>query len=98
MTLLAREDALCAVDAVLSALPLRGGALLVRGARGMGRTAVLEVAAARAEALGFAVLHGSGDDGLGRLLRPVLPAGVLEGLDRFGASVAVLEALVDAAR
>lgn len=97
MRLIGREDALRAVDARLSALPRRGGALLIRGRRGLGRSGVLEVAAARAEGLGFAVLAGGGEAGLDRLLRPLRPAGGAS-LDRLGASVAVLEALAEAAR
>ena len=107
MPLAGRDEALRAVDAVLGALPGRGSALLIRGARGHGRTAVLQAARERAEARGCAVLWGAGtrDEpgppyaGLNALLRPLRGVDTFAPghVDRFSAGVAVLDALAEAA-
>ncbi|MFI2608154.1 helix-turn-helix transcriptional regulator [Kitasatospora sp. NPDC018619] len=59
-TLFGRDEELTVVDALVDALPERGDALLVHGAPGTGRTALLDHAAARARARGFTVLRASG--------------------------------------
>ncbi|MET8545765.1 ATP-binding protein [Kitasatospora sp. NPDC004799] len=59
-TLFGRDEELAAVDALVDALPERGDALLVHGAPGIGRSALLDHAAARARARGFTVLRASG--------------------------------------
>jgi DNA-binding CsgD family transcriptional regulator len=106
MALAGREDALRALDALLTQLPRQGGALLFRGARGLGRSALLEVARERAEAAGYAVLAASGTaggTGLHELLRGLRadiegPAPEhADAVDRLRIGVAVLEALASAA-
>lgn len=111
MALAGREDALRALDSLLTRLPRQGGALLFRGARGLGRSALLEVARERAEAAGYAVLAASGTAeetappyaGIHQLLRPLranveAPApGRADEVDRLRVGVAVLEALTGAA-
>ncbi|MGW7443952.1 ATP-binding protein [Kitasatospora sp. NPDC054795] len=59
-TLFGRDEELAAVDALVDALPERGDALLIHGAPGIGRSALLDHAAARARACGFTVLRASG--------------------------------------
>ncbi|WP_316520076.1 AAA family ATPase [Kitasatospora brasiliensis] len=59
-TLFGRDGELAAVDALVDALPERGAALLIHGAPGLGKTALLEHAAARAGSAGFTVLRASG--------------------------------------
>ncbi|MFE4517776.1 AAA family ATPase [Kitasatospora sp. NPDC056783] len=59
-TLFGRDEELATVDALVDALPERGDALLVHGAPGAGKSAVLDHAAARARARGFTVLRASG--------------------------------------
>ncbi|MFB7475251.1 AAA family ATPase [Kitasatospora sp. NPDC056184] len=59
-TLFGRDEELAAVDALVDALPEHGDALLIHGAPGIGRSAVLDHAADRARARGFTVLRASG--------------------------------------
>ncbi|MGW3498504.1 helix-turn-helix transcriptional regulator [Streptomyces sp. NPDC001020] len=59
-TLFGRGEELAAVDALVDALPRRGDALLIHGAPGVGKSALLDHAAARARACGFTVLRASG--------------------------------------
>ncbi|MFJ9447834.1 helix-turn-helix transcriptional regulator [Kitasatospora sp. NPDC101235] len=59
-TLFGRDEELAAVDALVDALPERGDALLIHGAPGIGRSVLLDHAAARARACGFTVLRASG--------------------------------------
>jgi DNA-binding CsgD family transcriptional regulator/tetratricopeptide (TPR) repeat protein len=58
-----RTCELDAIDAVcVSALAGRGGAVLVEGPAGIGKTTLLAAASARARDRGFAVLHGCADE------------------------------------
>ncbi|MGW3071721.1 MULTISPECIES: ATP-binding protein [unclassified Kitasatospora] len=59
-TLFGRDEELAAVDALVDALPERGDALLVHGAPGIGKSALLDHAAARAGSAGFTVLRAAG--------------------------------------
>ena len=77
MTLIGRESELAAIDELLGRLDNRGGALLLKGEPGIGKTALLDEAAARA-ADSVTVLRTAGNGseqrmpfaGLERLLRP----------------------------
>jgi DNA-binding CsgD family transcriptional regulator len=69
------------VDALLGQLPARGGSLLIRGDTGVGKSALLAAARARADTDGLAVLAAAGVPAearmpfaaLSQLLRPLLP-------------------------
>jgi DNA-binding CsgD family transcriptional regulator len=79
-TLLGRESALATIESLLPSVDSGGGALVVRGEPGIGKSALLEWAAERAEELGITVLRTAGAPsetqmafaGLHRLLRPYL--------------------------
>src|SRR5689334_6507185 len=58
--LLGRADELELIDSLLAGRSPAGPALLLRGGLGVGKTALLDVAAARAEAAGMRVLRISG--------------------------------------
>jgi DNA-binding CsgD family transcriptional regulator/tetratricopeptide (TPR) repeat protein len=81
MPLLGREPELSAIDGMLAGLADRGGSLVIRGDAGLGKSALLEEAEARARALDVGVLRTAGVAseagmafaGLHRLLRPRLP-------------------------
>src|SRR5919107_2818008 len=89
-TLVGRERELEAVAMLLDGAPERGGALLLRGEPGIGKSALLAEAGRRAGAAGLRVLSAAGVQseanlpfaGLHQLLRPVLsgpgPAGPRE--------------------
>src|SRR3954452_14345824 len=74
-----RDDAAAIVASFLDACACRGGALLVTGELGMGKTVVLEAAARAASAAGALVLRAAGAEfeaemaysGLHQLLLPV---------------------------
>ena len=78
--LLGRERELTTIDELLDQIGVRGGALLVHGEPGIGKTALLDQAALRADELGLSVLSTAGVPseahmpfaGLHRLLRPHL--------------------------
>jgi len=58
-----RTCELDAIDAVcVNALAGRGGAVLLEGPAGIGKTTLLAAASARARDRGFAVLHGCADE------------------------------------
>src|ERR1700750_1290587 len=84
--LLGRDDALAQLYAVIGGIGQRGGALVVRGEAGIGKSALLEAAAARAreqEATGGSTTGAESGPrfafaGLHRLLMPFL-----DGLDRL---------------
>lgn len=81
-----REAEVAILDQLVTRIPDRGGALILRGDPGIGKTALLSVASAAASVQGIAVLHTAGTQseaglafaGLQQLLRPVLA-----GLDRL---------------
>jgi predicted ATPase len=58
--LVGRERELALIEDLLEHAGTRGGALLVRGEAGIGKSVLLDEAAGRAEALGMAVLGTSG--------------------------------------
>src|SRR5262249_254801 len=58
--LLGRSDELDLIEALLARRSRAGPGLLLRGGPGVGKTALLDAAAARAEAAGMRVLRGSG--------------------------------------
>ena len=68
------------LDQLVARIPERGGALVVRGDPGIGKTALLAVASAAASSKGVSVLRTAGAQseiglafaGLHQLLRPVL--------------------------
>ena len=68
------------LDQLVTRIPERGGALVVRGDPGIGKTALLAVASAAASSKGVSVLRTAGAQseiglafaGLHQLLRPVL--------------------------
>ncbi len=74
------------LDQLVAQIPERGGALILRGDPGIGKTAMLAVASAAADSKGVSVLRTAGAQsetglafaGLQQLLRPVL-----SGLDRL---------------
>ena len=78
--ILGRDRELAALSELVAALPDRGGALVVCGEPGIGKSALLTEAAARAGARGMRVLRASGVQseahlpfsGLHQLLRPIL--------------------------
>ncbi len=78
--LFGREAELAILDQLVARVPERGGALVVRGDPGIGKTALLAVASAAAGANGVSVLRTAGTQsetglafaGLHQLLRPVL--------------------------
>jgi DNA-binding CsgD family transcriptional regulator len=86
--LLGREQELSAIDGLLDAIGDRGGSMLIRGDAGLGKSALLDEAEARAAARGIAVLRTAGApsetqlafSGLQKLLRPRL-----EGIDALPA-------------
>ncbi|MHB6910572.1 ATP-binding protein [Streptomyces sp. DB-54] len=59
-TLFGRDEELATVDGFVDGLPGRGSALLIRGAPGIGKSALLEHAVTRARNSGFTVLTASG--------------------------------------
>jgi DNA-binding CsgD family transcriptional regulator len=79
-TLYGREQELETVHGTVAAAGDRGGALLVRGEEGIGKSAVLEAARIHARTLGMTVLGASGVEsetklpfaGLHQILRPIL--------------------------
>jgi DNA-binding CsgD family transcriptional regulator len=85
-SLFGRESEVAILDQLVNRIPDRGGALIVRGDAGIGKTALLSVASAGASSKGMPVLHSAGVQpeaglpfaGLHQLLRPVL-----EGLGRL---------------
>ncbi|MFI0788903.1 AAA family ATPase [Streptomyces lydicus] len=58
--LFGRDEELATVDAVVDGLPERGSALLIQGAPGIGKSALLDHAVTRARNSGFTVLKASG--------------------------------------
>ena len=84
--LIGRNDELARVDAVLERVRDRGGALVIRGEPGIGKSALLDRARGRASALGARMLATVGVEseselafaGLHQLLRPI--GGRIEGL------------------
>jgi DNA-binding CsgD family transcriptional regulator len=84
--LFGREAEVAMLDELVARIPERGGALVVRGDPGIGKTALLAVASAVASSKGVSVLRTAGAQsetglafaGLHQLLRPVL-----SGLDRL---------------
>jgi DNA-binding CsgD family transcriptional regulator len=78
--LFGREAEAVMLDQLVARIPERGGALVVRGDPGIGKTALLAVAAATARSKGVLVLRTAGAQsetglafaGLHQLLRPVL--------------------------
>jgi DNA-binding CsgD family transcriptional regulator len=81
-----RDGEVAILDQLVTRIPDRGGALVLRGDPGIGKTALLSVASAAATAKGISVLHTAGTQseaglafaGLQQLLRPVT-----DGLDRL---------------
>jgi len=81
-----RDAEVAILDQLVNRIPDRGGALVLRGDPGIGKTALLSVASAAASAKGIPVLHTAGTQseaglafaGLQQLLRPVI-----DGLDRL---------------
>jgi DNA-binding NarL/FixJ family response regulator len=79
-SLLGRDEELARLNRIVSELTDRGGALVVRGEAGIGKTAILAAASERAHALGVMVLSASGVEseaqlpfaGLHQLLLPSL--------------------------
>ncbi|HEX5895557.1 MAG TPA: AAA family ATPase [Thermoleophilaceae bacterium] len=86
--LVGREQELSTIDGLLEAIDDRGGSLLIRGEAGLGKSALLDEAEARAAGRGIAVLRTAGApsetqlafSGLQTLLRPRL-----EGIDALPA-------------
>ena len=84
--LVGREPELAACRDLLAGVGRRGGALHLRGAPGIGKSALLHVARQEAEALGFAVLATAGLESqadlpyaaLQRLLQPLLTTAATE--------------------
>src|SRR6266849_4774862 len=83
-----RDAELANLDKALAEAPEHGGALLVTGAAGIGKTSLLDVATSGARSRGYRVLTVTGLEseadlpfaGLHQLLQPVLPsAGALPG-------------------
>ncbi len=78
--LIARERELGLIEQVLESLPHAGGGLLLWGAAGVGKTALLTAAAEGARARGYLVLRASGSQferdlpfaGLHQLLHPIV--------------------------
>ncbi len=86
--LVGRDAELANLDKALAEAPEHGGALLVTGAAGIGKTSLLDVATSGARSRGYRVLTVTGLEseadlpfaGLHQLLQPVLPsAGALPG-------------------
>jgi DNA-binding CsgD family transcriptional regulator len=79
--LFGREAEVAMLDQLVARIPERGGALVVRGDPGIGKTAMLAAASAAASSKGVSVLRTAGAQsetglpfaGLHQLLRPVLP-------------------------
>ncbi len=77
--LIGRNDEVALIDAVLDRVPERGGALLIRGEPGIGKSALLDQARGRASALGARTLATVGVEseselafaGLHQLLAPI---------------------------
>jgi DNA-binding CsgD family transcriptional regulator len=80
LPLYGREPAVRALDGLLEAVDVRGGAVVVRGAAGIGKSSVLAAASASAKARGLVVLTTSGVSseanlpfaGLHQLLQPLV--------------------------
>jgi tRNA(Met) C34 N-acetyltransferase TmcA len=78
--LFGREAEVAVLDQLVTRIPERGGALVVRGDPGIGKSALLGVASAAASSKGVSVLRTAGAQsemglafaGLHQLLRPVL--------------------------
>src|SRR4051812_319456 len=96
--LLGRDDELAQLYAVIDGIGQRGGALVVRGEAGIGKSALLEAASARAREREVTVVSTTGTEpearlafaGLHRLLMPFL-----DGLDRLpGPQRRALEAAI----
>ena len=85
-SLCGRDAEVAILDQLLNRIPDRGGALVLRGDPGIGKTALLSAASAAASDKGIPVLHTAGTQseaglafaGLQQLLRPVI-----DGLDRL---------------
>ena len=85
-SLYGRDAEVAILDQFVNRIPDRGGALVLCGDPGIGKTALLSVASAAASSQGMSVLRAAGTQseaglafaGLEQLLRPVL-----EGLDRL---------------
>jgi len=85
-SLFGREAEVAILDQLVNRIPDRGGALVLRGDPGIGKTELLSVASTAASSQGMSVLHAAGTQseaglafaGLHQLLRPVLT-----GLDRL---------------
>jgi len=81
-----RDAEVAILDQLVTRIPDRGGALVLRGDPGIGKTALLSVASAAATAKGISVSHTAGTQseaglafaGLQQLLRPVI-----DGIDRL---------------
>jgi AAA ATPase domain len=79
-SLFGREAEVAILDQFVNRIPDRGGALVLRGDPGIGKTELLSVASAAASSKGMSVLHTAGTQsevslafaGLHQLLRPVL--------------------------
>src|SRR5580698_7617089 len=79
--LFGREAELAMLASLVAQIPERGGALVLRGDPGIGKSALLTAAAAGASSKGVSVLRTAGAQsetalafaGLEQLLRPVLP-------------------------
>ncbi len=88
-SLFGRENEVAILDQFVDRIPDHGGALLVRGEAGIGKTALLSITSARASAQGMLVLHAAGTPsetdlafaGLDQLLHPLI-----SGVDRLPAA------------
>ena len=84
-----RQDDLAWIGSFLGAVPTSGGSVLLSGDPGIGKSALLDEAAAEARLRGLAVLRAEGVEfesdvsyaALHQLVRPVLPE--LDGVDRL---------------
>src|SRR5579862_7647966 len=79
--LFGRDAEIAALEKIVDRVPERGGALVIRGEPGIGKTSLLAVAERRARSCGVRVLNATGVQseadlafsGLHQLLFPVLP-------------------------
>ena len=91
--LVGRDIEVARVDAIIEGLPERGAALVVSGEPGVGKSALLQYARARADALGLRTLTAVGVEseaelafaGVHQLLHPIL--GLLKLLPAPGAAL-----------